>query len=81
MNMVICSRINIRVYNPDLQETQKIDIDAEAENPSGSGKYSQLAIYTYGPIRIVISDAGGGNDRSDTNLAYFTEHGTELIFP
>ena len=56
-------------------------ITAEAEDPSGSGKYSQLAIYNYGPIRIVISDAGGGNNRSDTNLAYFTEHGNELIFP
>ena len=43
-------------------------IDAGAEDPSGSGKYSQLAIYTYGPIRIVMSDAGGGNTRSDTNL-------------
>tara|TARA_B100000524_G_scaffold169886_1_gene86949 strand:- start:51 stop:6131 length:6081 start_codon:yes stop_codon:yes gene_type:complete len=56
-------------------------ITAEAEDPSGSGKYSQLAIYHFGPIRIVISDAGGGNNRSDTNLAYFTEHGNELIFP
>ena len=77
MSMVICSRINIS-GNKDRNSEDRIT--AEAENPSGSGKYSSLAIYSYGPIRINISDAGGGNDRSDTNLAYFTEHGNELIF-
>ena len=78
MSMVICSRIKSR-GNKDRNSEDRIT--AESEDPSGSGKYSQLAIYAYGPIRIVISDAGGGNNRSDTNLAYFTEHGTELIFP
>ena len=63
----------------DLQEN-RIYI-AEAEIQVDLVNILQLAIYSYGPIRINISDAGGGNNRSDTNLAYFTEHGNELIFP
>ena len=68
---------------PGLQRDRKLRryITAEVKIQVDLVNIPKLAIYSYGPIRINISDAGGGNNRSDTNLAYFTEHGNELIFP